>query len=1205
MYSLLSQDLDKSVEGGLQFANLLLVPHGYADFQDFSQKCQKNRHLCACTNDFQRYGIYSHCDSCSNDRLSCVCLDCFFKGDHSGHNFYFLQSKDPICDCGQSYSMKPESFCSDHQGNIDEPEKNLLTDDQIKKTVPVLKIVVNHLISIFPANESAKILEWLETLIKFGDGYIRLIVNAFEERMTELFHKILSAEQAIIPSVASLFFKLLADHKFKTLFSLSLIEIFPRIKTIFKSKSQKKTSAFHSAKSFFYLAIRPFSYPKLANSIILSDFMLPEIFNSTISIIHFNLKHLRQTRGWDSALFKSFFSFSTLRVLYLLEHPKNSKDWVFNSEKSRNSFFDLTLNCHYQIPTTRRTEEHVLHEDTSTLSLFNYLISLQELTCYFIIGYKLLKYDISIDNYHSIIDDEFQFNDTLNENDIDQLISIISQVKELIENWQNQQHIPEILNSVLNHKVKALNPLVNEFSVSLPLHLLFHQLLATLIYFYKLPFDFIIKKLKIDSLLPFLLYPLETYSASLMAQSRVFVRNSDSLITILGNLSLDSPYPEFIFSLCGLSQVCLATEINFESFLATIVHSFGLTNWMTNFVADESLDISSLVSLLCRFFIIIFSNQPSISYGPLKDYVKFRIKHSIWTKTESALKLKDYYPMNLRKYVHPILNEVAFKIKDQFKAKDDEGLTPFYLFYLNQTFFDAISHCLKKNPKEILPLPESETTIPVFKIVESHEFYRFMKTLCFNIYTLKNSTASHCFIALLRMCITCEPMKYNDEKRYNCGEFIQKLFSNEDERPSIMKMLSLMELPEFPSFASLITDILPEMKSEIDSLLPSKENIVKKKPNKDLILAQFQNQMNDFAELNKESLENDLLEDNDENDENESDAICAFCKMKMKYNVDDYGIFSFLYKSTYNESTDIASPIFTYCNHFAHKKCYHVGEPCPLCRTHSTSMFPISGKVKVPSQTVFNLADSLIRRIELMSRMKNEINQTDKIVARSAVLLLRNNGTVDENPFHKFLVNSNPSEFLSSFEKIPKSAIRKVNIVLDIMNLPKIDDISEVDDLELPFGIEKLPNEFYKLFLKDGVPDPSLKDHGQICQCLLCGERFPVFRVDLHTRIECPYNFGLFLVINGKASSAVFFSGRGRPILWGSIYLTELGCTDIGLTSMEPLYLSKEQVQKLQYELFSGKLLMKSKISRPAGLNADIPMDAFVMLQNMEMARYT
>ena len=59
------------------------------------------------------------CKDCERDTTSIMCLQCFEKSDHKGHQVILKRNASGLCDCGDPDAWDPYHFCCDHQGQSD------------------------------------------------------------------------------------------------------------------------------------------------------------------------------------------------------------------------------------------------------------------------------------------------------------------------------------------------------------------------------------------------------------------------------------------------------------------------------------------------------------------------------------------------------------------------------------------------------------------------------------------------------------------------------------------------------------------------------------------------------------------------------------------------------------------------------------------------------------------------------------------------------------------------------------------------------------------------------------------------------------------------------------------------------------------------------------------------------------------------------
>lgn len=124
-----------------------------------------------------------HWYDCANSPSSCVCLECFLKGNHKGHDYTIRPDTCGNCDCGDLSMLKWSGFCNDHYG-VEEnscPEDYLDSDLRHLLTDIIFKSAFNGLLQLKLDEDSkiSKIVNFIASFLRFGDGFWRLIVVSF------------------------------------------------------------------------------------------------------------------------------------------------------------------------------------------------------------------------------------------------------------------------------------------------------------------------------------------------------------------------------------------------------------------------------------------------------------------------------------------------------------------------------------------------------------------------------------------------------------------------------------------------------------------------------------------------------------------------------------------------------------------------------------------------------------------------------------------------------------------------------------------------------------------------------------------------------------------------------------------------------------------------------------------------------------------
>lgn len=173
---------------------------GFNTFQDFLSYHAENLHFSYCPKQFTtdyRYEISIFCLDCTlnNDDLAFICLPCFMKGNHEGHNYFIFPGLIGHCDCGDKDHIKCSGFCSNHQACDDDNLENYL-DEQLRTilTDKIFKASFTALQQFKSDNyeKSIEIIQFLLILFNLGDGFRRLFIKTITEKIdfSNLIHDI-------------------------------------------------------------------------------------------------------------------------------------------------------------------------------------------------------------------------------------------------------------------------------------------------------------------------------------------------------------------------------------------------------------------------------------------------------------------------------------------------------------------------------------------------------------------------------------------------------------------------------------------------------------------------------------------------------------------------------------------------------------------------------------------------------------------------------------------------------------------------------------------------------------------------------------------------------------------------------------------------------------------------------------------------------
>eukprot|EP00759_Apiculatamorpha_spiralis_P029948 PhF_6_TR31836/c0_g2_i1/m.47114 len=129
------------------------------------------------------------CKTCEKDPTCIICVDCFKKSNHEGHDYKLIRTGGGMCDCGDTDAWDPKGFCTDHQGIAEDsdcvsqlpeaPRRMLqeLVGFSIKTVVRCLRIVASQAAASPLMDSIGFLLEGLIRVSQTGDAGRRLVAE--------------------------------------------------------------------------------------------------------------------------------------------------------------------------------------------------------------------------------------------------------------------------------------------------------------------------------------------------------------------------------------------------------------------------------------------------------------------------------------------------------------------------------------------------------------------------------------------------------------------------------------------------------------------------------------------------------------------------------------------------------------------------------------------------------------------------------------------------------------------------------------------------------------------------------------------------------------------------------------------------------------------------------------------------------------------
>lgn len=146
-----------------------------------------------CGRLWKRDQLAYKCRTCERDPSCVICVPCFRNGNHEGHDYAMLRVSGGCCDCGDDQAWHPDGFCCHHKGASSENDDissalSPFLRRTLTESVTVVSRIIYHTCTklhkpLIPSKPQfhrfqtrvCTLLEWLDEVIRCGDGIRRLI----------------------------------------------------------------------------------------------------------------------------------------------------------------------------------------------------------------------------------------------------------------------------------------------------------------------------------------------------------------------------------------------------------------------------------------------------------------------------------------------------------------------------------------------------------------------------------------------------------------------------------------------------------------------------------------------------------------------------------------------------------------------------------------------------------------------------------------------------------------------------------------------------------------------------------------------------------------------------------------------------------------------------------------------------------------------
>lgn len=224
-------------------------------FDQFSEKLQKTLKKCTCQASWNSDQLIVHCLDCEKSSNSCICVDCFLKGNHKGHRFKIVHSLCGCCDCGDLISWKKSGFCCDHPGPESNPELTQLDKTMRIKIISVSMSAFHYCLKFAEINQEYfnNLIKFLTQLISIGDATRRCVGIAFCQSIQffDFYTCFQYLDKSSYELLHSFFTALSSDYVFRSYGTISFYRDLPKIIELMETLSYQYLDEYEKPSFYF------------------------------------------------------------------------------------------------------------------------------------------------------------------------------------------------------------------------------------------------------------------------------------------------------------------------------------------------------------------------------------------------------------------------------------------------------------------------------------------------------------------------------------------------------------------------------------------------------------------------------------------------------------------------------------------------------------------------------------------------------------------------------------------------------------------------------------------------------------------------------------------------------------------------------------------------------------------------------------------
>ncbi|KAK8900473.1 hypothetical protein M9Y10_002800 [Tritrichomonas musculus] len=652
-------------------------------FNSLSEFIEYHRSLSppnCCTRSWKALTVTAICKQCMKNKNSCICIDCYLKGNHKGHDVTFALSDVGNCDCGDASAWAPLGFCSNHFNHKSEDLPNDLSNLLIKCFTAALSNY--QFLASYKTEQFTEICQWIKKFSDINGAFKSIVAHVFSEKL-DLSAFLLNFHQYSVDSIMSaldLISSITSNPLINKAITLSTLNILPNYMWMFFSVASEPLPKKKPMEQLIYLLkILPYGF---------MHGNVTEMFNDNYDWVPSISKTIRLifdfcTRDYNSKVYERTRCKMIFTLINdLISDATESTSQIENVKRFSSIFFKDLNSIEGQCKFERKfneKEDDVLKKETTSIHLEFYLSDIVRKIC-------------NIDGFEE-------------ENCVNSILSFIEN-NILNDNFDANKEKPILFRSTLCPGVFGTE--------SLSLHVSFMQLLIKK----QNKQDFMRQLYNIeknvsfdDFLLSFSLLPIRLFSVHSQSAFGLFEHNCNSFLLAIQSFTYKGNIFLRLMPLFGLIQMMLGIVEDKEYAVNSILHIIGIYD----IDETDSNGFTKEFNDLILFFLFFLSNIVTDRICMNLDLRQFEARSlaiDLEKKSYTVTEIENLYWPELVGYpfFKTVVDEIAEKFvienETKFKLKSESFWMPVVPFASIKSFFSSITPFIQKKKEQLLPFPE-------------------------------------------------------------------------------------------------------------------------------------------------------------------------------------------------------------------------------------------------------------------------------------------------------------------------------------------------------------------------------------------------------------------------------------------------------------------------------------------------------------------